>query len=540
MKKAMEKAESPRDRFSRLLPEALVLAAALIIRAAYFASWRHHPLFEPLLPGYDMTRFHQWAQEIAAGRLSPPGTFYQGPLYPYLLGALYALPGPDVITAVLFQHLLGAGSVALCYLLARKLFGRGPALLAAAMMALTPIFFCYEGLLKADTLVTFLDLGFLLALVSFRPGQPWRGALTAGLLLGLSSLARANALVLLPLGMYWLSRQSRREGLARGRALLPALLLAGTTFLVIGPATVHNLVRGNKFVLVSDNFSENWRIGNSAGSTGGFCYPEGRLLPVGSGDFWRLQLKKTGLLLGHREQPNNVDFLQLREELPLLRVPLLSWGFFLAFGLAGALLYRDRWRKLLPLYAYLLLLSAGIVAFFVTSRFRLPLWPPLVILSGAALYRVFSAAIARRYAQALAVALPAGALAATLILTAPRTIEGRYFDNMLLIHERRSDREGAIHQLRAKLAHYPDDGTALWRLAYYLHLKGERQEPLLLLERLLALHPDHPQLLREGGLLYLRLGERSRGQALLERYLELSPADPDSLRLRGLITAGRP
>ena len=91
--------------------------------------------------------------------------------------------------------------------------------------------------------------------------------------------------------------------------------------------------------MVSTNAAENWKIGNSYDSTGGFCYPEKGLIPVLSKDFLILQLKKFGKIVSDYEEPNNINFYLLRRDNLILRLPLLSWGFFLAFGLAGFLFH---------------------------------------------------------------------------------------------------------------------------------------------------------------------------------------------------------
>ena len=48
----------------------VVLVVGLVLRLGYIWSMRHHPMFEPVLPGYDMTVFHEWAGRIPAGNLA--------------------------------------------------------------------------------------------------------------------------------------------------------------------------------------------------------------------------------------------------------------------------------------------------------------------------------------------------------------------------------------------------------------------------------------------------------------------------------------
>ena len=512
------------------------LAAGLIFRIAYLISMRGHPLFEPLLPGYDMTVFHEWAKRIAGGQLSSGGPFYQAPLYPYLLGALYALVGPSELAAKIFQAFLGTASLGLLYLLGKRLFGPRTALTAAWLMALTPIFPFYECFLLADSLITFLNLALLAAFAGYNPEKPRRRAAACGFLLGLAALARPNILVLLPVGLYWIWRSL--EGKAAALRLKAAGVFFLVTFLTISPATINNAINGRSWALVSANFHENWRIGNSYDSTGGFWQPQKGEMPVLSADFLRLQLKKLWMLTRDYEQPNNVNFYQIARENLLLRLPL-SWGVFLAFGLAGIVATRKSRGQLFPLYAYLLLYGASLVAFFITSRYRVPLWPVLILFSAAFLTLVAEQALTGKYLiAALSLLLPSTA-ALLLVRGNGRTIQPQYFDNVVLICQKRGDDRGAAGELSRKLELYPDDPATLWQLAYYLQKVGRKEEASTRLDRLLTLVGEQPLVLRDAGLLDLELGNPERGKNRLRRYLDLDPSARDSLEIREIISSSR-
>ena len=489
-------------------------------------------MFEPLLPGYDMTVFHQWATRIAGGALSDGRAFYQAPLYPYVLGALYALAGPSALAAKLFQAVLGSLTVLLTYSLGSRLFSRRAGIIAALLTALTPIFPFYEIFLLRATLVTFLNLAFLLALFKFDRQKPMRGAIIAGVLLGIGTLARSNLLALWPVAAawVWLVGGKGKSGL---KALAVMTLAAG---LAISPATLHNRIEGETWALVSTNFSENWKIGNSLDSEGGFGYPEKELAPVFSLTFLKLQANKAKFLLRDYEQPNNTNFYQMQPDNPWLGLGnFLSWNLYLAFGLAGIILTRGRWRQLFPLYGYLLFYGGTLVLFFVTSRFRVPLWPALILFSAAGIDRTSSMWKAgKRLEPALAKVL-ATILAAAMLLSNPRTIQPQYWDNLALIHERRGQWEEASGVMRSKERLHPDDPETLWKLAYYLQQEGGLERASQVLERLLKISGGHPEVLKEAGLLDLKLGRTERGVARLQGYLKATPGAADSSTIVELI-----
>ncbi len=510
----------------------LAAGLALVLRVWFVLAMRAHPLFDPLLPGYDMTVFHQWAVRISEGTLSDGRAFYQAPLYPYVLGALYALTGPSVLAAKLFQAVLGSLTVLATYLLGCRLFGRRAALTSAALLAVTPIFPFYEIFLLRATLVTLLNLAFLLALFRFNPERPIKTSVLAGAILGLGAIARANLLVLWPVAAAWLWLGA----LNRRQALNSVAVLTLAAAAVISPVTLHNRIVGGKWALISTNFSENWKIGNSYDSTGGFGYPEKGLVPLLSADFIKLQARKALKLAADYEQPNNINFYQFQPVNPWLAAGgVLCWGFFICFGLMGIFLTIGRWRQLFPLYCYLLLYGGTLVLFFVTSRFRVPLWPVLILFSAAGLDRAAELWQQRKKLEPILTLALAAICAVTMIAANPRTIQSHYWDNLALVHERRGQWELAVEVMQGKLLVHPEDQAALWKLAYYLQQEGQLERASAMLERLLKLTGPHPEVLREAGLLDLGLGRPTRGVERLRKYLAARPGAPDSTWITDLI-----
>ena len=91
-----------------------VLVLALCIQLAHLAALSHTLWFDNL--DLDPRYFDQWGQRIAAGDWLGDDTFFVDPLYPYVLGGLYALFGHDLWIVRLVQ--VGA-DVATVYLTAR-------------------------------------------------------------------------------------------------------------------------------------------------------------------------------------------------------------------------------------------------------------------------------------------------------------------------------------------------------------------------------------------------------------------------------------
>ena len=68
---------------------AIIFAIALAVRLIHVWQLRSSPFFDVLMG--DANGYDQWAQRLAAGDWIGSEVFYQAPLYPYVLGALYAL-----------------------------------------------------------------------------------------------------------------------------------------------------------------------------------------------------------------------------------------------------------------------------------------------------------------------------------------------------------------------------------------------------------------------------------------------------------------
>src|SRR5688500_7506919 len=84
----------------------LIFTFAAATRAAYLVAYRS---FDPFyfIPLMDAARYDRWGRAIARGEIFEPGAFYQAPLYPYFVGALYASFGARPLVVYVAQMILG-------------------------------------------------------------------------------------------------------------------------------------------------------------------------------------------------------------------------------------------------------------------------------------------------------------------------------------------------------------------------------------------------------------------------------------------------
>ena len=244
------------DRAFKLALAAIV-AVALVIRvvAAVDAN--------SAAPASDAADFDRHGVSIANGDGYPnalevaggPGpSAFRPPAYPAVLGAVYVLSGTDDdshrwLYGRLAQAVIGAIVVALIALIALQVWGRRPALIAAAIAAVYPPLILAGTSLLTEPLFTALLLGGVLALLRYRLAGglvPW--LVVAGICAGLAALTRGNGVAIalaLALGA-WAGRP--RFSL---RALAAPAIVVVSAALVVVPWTVRNAVVLDAFVPVT-------------------------------------------------------------------------------------------------------------------------------------------------------------------------------------------------------------------------------------------------------------------------------------------------
>ncbi len=445
-------------------------AAALTVRFLYLAEHAASPFFHVAI--LDEKFYDSLARALAEGREAAglnPG--FRPWAYPLLLSALYRLGGDagGYLLAQAVQHLMGAATAVLAADLAMRLFRRPVAgALAGGLYVLAgpPLFF--EGELLITSLFTF-QAAVLLSILSRAAVERPRAAawwLAAGVWTGLAAQARPN--VLLFLLAFPAAALLLHGGPPRRRWTLAGTALAGALATLAAFGLVHQGLAG-RFQLVAGAGGVNFYLGNKAGADGmvprqdrrvtygeeyrdsvqvfaeelyreelgegasgdgdGVPAPDevsrywlGRAVEDIAADPWRwlgLMGRKTLFLAWNHEIPNNksYDFVR-RHESRLLEALPVRWWLLLALGVPGALAafaQGDR-RVLFWIVAFLTLHAAGLVLFFVTSRYRIPMWPGMAVLAAGGLL-AFAEAVRRRSWPDLAVAglTAAGVAAVSLV-----------------------------------------------------------------------------------------------------------------------------
>lgn len=414
-----------------VLAVAALLVLALAVRLAIVAAT---PAYEP---AHDDAQYDRLACAIvvtgsypragtspdrdscgSAPARDPGPSAFRPPGYPAFLAAVYALAAPLPVerwtAARVAQALLGTALVALVGLLARGLWGRRAGFFALAAGALyLPLAVVGASLLAEILFATLLVGALVAALAARRPPHGLAWVAVAGVLVGLATLTRPNAaVVLFPLA-FAVSRVGGRRSLAR-----PALLVA-LTLATVAPWTIRNAVQMDAFVPVSTHVGEalagtyNEEARNREDHPGAWLVPSRvaafRDVYAGGGDQVDRQRELTRRALDYAaDHPLYVAEVAARNTQRLLNLEGPAWWRgnaeamslperagdvaavvffpFVLLALAGALAPPGR---RLPAWlwatAALLLLSVVVVAGEI--RFRAPLDAFVCVLAGAALAR---------------------------------------------------------------------------------------------------------------------------------------------------------
>jgi 4-amino-4-deoxy-L-arabinose transferase-like glycosyltransferase len=584
----MSDLSDPSDLSDRLQPSTfnwrfgapalwVVGGVALVLRVGYVLQARaNDPLF--LAPQMDALYHHQWATAIANGVEFIHDAYFRAPLYPFLLGAIYKVFGPNLLAARLIQALIGSASCGLLYLLARRLFDEKVARISGLVMAFYPLAIYFDGeLLIANLLVFLLLVGFVLFVRSRDLDRQWY---LPGLAFGLAAIARPNVLAFIVALAIWLLLEYQARRWRR------AIQFACAVAVMIAPVTIRNYVVSKRLVLIAWQGGTNFYIGNNPESDGitavvpgtrkdwwGGYYDTRRLAEQAAGReltgaeidarwlkqglrFWTEQpVKALGLLarktyvwLAGLEISNNrsiyffkrysfLNYLLFRTG--VLKFPL---GLLTPLALVGLYFTRKRRRQLMPLYLFFLAFSASFVIFFVTSRYRMPVVVLAIPFAAYAVSRILAAVRAREGSSELRVA--AGVFAgAYLLLNLNLAGIGRenpaqdYFMAAKGLYDR-GDKARAGELIGQALAR--DSAVNVLSLAATIRgEQGQAARAEQLAQAAIRLWPSQADAWGLAGNVAVNLGQIEKAQSFFEQTLKLDPYSIQALNNLGNMAIGR-
>jgi 4-amino-4-deoxy-L-arabinose transferase-like glycosyltransferase len=203
------------------------------------------------VPGSDASEHDSYAWSLAQGHgysgVSPDVKTPTGELL--IHPSAYRAPGTSVFWAAIYwpfghqyslvrlaQCVLDTLTILLLHKIARICFGPAVALLTAGVYAVWPTALLYSSLMASEPLYAFLFCWSVLSLLRFAEHPTWPRAAAAGVLLGLATLTRGNAVMMAVLLIPWGIWQFRKTPpLAIRACVIPLIAL-----LTVVPWTIRN------------------------------------------------------------------------------------------------------------------------------------------------------------------------------------------------------------------------------------------------------------------------------------------------------------
>lgn len=533
---------------NRTLVPAIFLLA-LLLRLGYLADVSESPYFGTLI--LDAEEYDHLAEELRRGnwRLDEKQTYVHGLGYPAFLAAL-KIPGFGPADFRLWQAVLGALSCVLIYRIARRLFDRRVAVIAGTVAAAYWPFLFFGGELFATTLFIFIQLLLVDALLRFGERPDHAKGVAAGVILGLLVATRANALLAIPVALWWICRCSRAASDGDRRRLWPSFAVA--LVLTLSPLALRNhIVQGGpvpfqgawSFYMGANPQADGtpyvrqglqWqrhellplRAGFFEPVSKGFYYLRSgvRFAAENPGQYLHLLYRKFRLFWHAFEIPVSSDLSYYREHSILYRILLVNFGVVAPLAVAG--LFPGGGRRddrYLLLWTFVLVSLATGMLFTVSARYRVPAAPFLIILAAHAIRQLTDLLRARDWRRTggfVAVLAAAAAVVHT-------GVDYRQVDHvrpaflMGMVHFRSGDLDAAEQAYENGLAKNPDDPDLLNGLGTVYSAQGRHGEAEDSFAKAIAVAEDYAQPRFNLGALYLRLGRRQEAIAALKQGMAI-------------------
>jgi 4-amino-4-deoxy-L-arabinose transferase-like glycosyltransferase len=235
----------------RLAP---LLVLALGLRLAYsLLLVKTQPLLGDGLEfhnlAYSIADSHRYAQGslLTPDQVAP--TADKPPLYPLVLAGFTIVGGHGWIPHQIAGALIGTGTVAATAFLGRRVAGDVVGLLAAGIAAMYPMLIAADGSFRSESLYALLIAATLLSGYALWDRPTVRRALVCGVVIGLATLTRSEAVLLLVLVVFpaaLLAVTPRRAGVL-------TLAAAAATAVILTPWLVRCWIEFDRPVFVSTN-----------------------------------------------------------------------------------------------------------------------------------------------------------------------------------------------------------------------------------------------------------------------------------------------
>jgi tetratricopeptide (TPR) repeat protein len=248
---------------------SLVFIIPIILRIILFFSTRED-LFLWIRAAGDEAEHHKWALQIASGNLLRESAFFTTPLYAYFLAAIYYFINDDLLTVRCANLILFCLTICFISLSSKRLFKFPFSLIPPFFMGISfpPLF--YESFAEKTSLVLFLSTFSFYSLIRAMKTFSKKFMILSGISCGLTLLAHATLLPLILcviLSILILKRHSLKT------TIVPIILFSASCLIGVLPATLHNYITSDDFVLIAWNGGQSFHTANHLHNKSGLYHP---------------------------------------------------------------------------------------------------------------------------------------------------------------------------------------------------------------------------------------------------------------------------
>lgn len=551
-----------------ILAVFIVFILAMFFRVQYIKDYSRSNVF-PLLESSDSYSYFLWAKDIISGDILGSKAFMKWPLYAYFLAFLLKLFNNNLAYVYLFQYILGALNCVLVYFIGRRIFNEATGFIAALLCASYGLFVFYDSLLVYTGLSLFLNSLLFLSILGIKDNPRWRNLFLAGFFLGLCTITQANTAIFGILAILWVLKE---KGFGLGRLLRSFSFFLLGLFMVLGSVTLRNYIVEKDFVLISGNLGFNFYSGNSREATGTFFCPHnisvnqedmfrdaritannrvGRSLNTREvSDYWfkealgfirsqplnylKLLFRKIAYVFSPREFVHDAEYYFVKPKIGIFKVMFTDLTFILPTAALGIFLGFKRFKALSILYIALFSLPAGIVLFFVASRYRITVVPYIMLFAGFGIFSLLDELkkknflrLGKFFAFLITVYFVANFLAGYLEKTNQRNVSADFESHFLKAadYKNNSDYENALREF--DLAHkiQPDNQFALLQSAAIYFRQNDFAEAEQGFKEALKINPLSVDAFYNLGLMYNRQKRFAEAKDALKRTVALDHED---------------
>jgi hypothetical protein len=569
-----------RQLFERVLSSRSALSSVLVIatvlRVGHVLALLRLPLFDNLI--VDSKLYDEWAQRIAAGDwLGGDRAFYMDPLYPYLLAFLYRSFGHSLLIVRLFQAALGVATCGFVAIIGRRIGGRAVGTVSALLVAL------YQPLIFEGGEIEKTALGVFLITASFVFAT--QGSLAskfgAGSCLALATLTRGNMLLMAPLGAVYFLVDSEPSGSGtravgfterwRGRFLgksgRSTIAFCLGFLLFLSPVLWRNHFVSGEWILTTSQLGTNFYTGNNPANWLGTWYPVPFVRPLPSHEeedfrskaqamigttltptevssFWFMEsvkhimknpwfalevfFRKFTLFWSNLEVPDGWGMYFIKQYSPALRLSPVTLGWLLPLAFLGAAASFRLNREIRLLVGFVAAYSLSLIAFFIFSRYRAYVGPPLAVLAALGVRWIWDHVQRHDWRHAIPGALAAGCVCAFSFFGASTFIglrPGNFVHNyahLAELYEDKGDFKSAEALLHEGLQRQPKAESLLCAFGSLYLRTNNPEQALIYIHQCLQVNEQYPNAWFLLGVANEKLDRIDEAKRSFKRQLEIT------------------